>query len=63
MVLLSERYFFFANGAPFSGLVFIDGCIIATCDFGALVRALIYLWGQEKDADWTNRLVYLSPAP
>lgn len=31
-------------------------------NFGALVRALIYLWDRERDADWKGRLVFL-PAP
>jgi predicted nuclease of predicted toxin-antitoxin system len=61
--ILSELYFFFADGTAFSGLVFINDRTIASSDFGALVRALIYLWDTEKDADWANRLVYLSPAP
>lgn len=60
--ILSELAFWFEQEIPFAGLIFVDDSPIAGNDFGKLVRALIYLWDQQQEADWTNRLVFL-PAP
>jgi hypothetical protein len=59
---LSELAFWFEQGTPFAGLICVDDGTISGNDFGALVRALIYLWDQQHDVDWKNRLMFL-PAP
>ena len=60
--ILSDLAFWFEQEIPFAGLIFVDVNTIANNDFGALVRALIYLWDQEHAANWTNRLLFV-PAP
>lgn len=57
--ILSDLAFWFEQEIPFAGLIFVDVNTIAGNDFGALVRALIYLWDQEHAANWTNRLLFL----
>ena len=42
-----------------SGVIFIDYQTIPPSNFGTLVRSLLKLWQQEKQHNWTNRLVYL----
>jgi hypothetical protein len=61
--ILSELYFLFDAGTPFSGLVFIDEKTIPSNDFGGLVRALIHLWDAEQNRSWQNRLMYLAAPP
>jgi predicted nuclease of predicted toxin-antitoxin system len=60
--ILSDLRFWFDQAIPFAGLIFVDDASIAAGDFGALVRALIYLWDREHEAEWLSRLVFL-PAP
>lgn len=60
--ILSDLAFLFESGTPFAGLIFVDDKTIANQDFGALIRALIYLWDQEHEADWSNQLMFL-PKP
>ncbi len=47
---------------PHAGVVFVDDRTIAPDDFGGLVRALIFLWEQEHERDWTDRIVFLGAA-
>jgi hypothetical protein len=61
--ILSDLAFLFETGVSFAGLIFVDDKTIANQDFGALIRALIYLWDQEHDADWNNQLVFLPKPP
>lgn len=61
--ILSELYFWFDQGRPFAGLLFVDEKTIANNDFGSLVTALIALWERCSEEDWENRLVYLNRAP
>ena len=42
-----------------AGVVFVDTKTIAPQDIGALVGALSQLWKEERQADWTNRVVFL----
>ncbi|MEO0455455.1 MAG: hypothetical protein AAF152_02570 [Cyanobacteria bacterium P01_A01_bin.114] len=42
-----------------SGVIFIDQKTIPPNDFGLLIRSLVYLWDLEKEADWTNRVLFL----
>jgi hypothetical protein len=60
--ILSELAYWFEQEILFAGLIFVDDATIPGNDFGALVRALIYLWDQQQNMDWQNRLVFL-PAP
>lgn len=45
------------------GVIFIDTRSIPSNRLGALVRALEWLWDTQRDLDWSDRLVYLQPAP
>jgi hypothetical protein len=60
--ILSELAYCFEQENPFAGLIFVADTTIPGNNFGALVRALIYLWDQQQKTDWENRLVFL-PAP
>lgn len=51
------------QGVYHHGVIFIDDRTIRQNDLGGLVRALAHLWKQEKNADWRNRVVYLTRAP
>ena len=42
------------------GVIFIDGCTIASDDRGAIRRALAKLWQRERNADWENRTYWLT---
>jgi hypothetical protein len=61
--MLSEWGFLFTGAAPFAGVLFVDGRSISPSDLGGLVRALLQLWEQEKEADWADRIAFLRPAP
>jgi hypothetical protein len=61
--ILSDLAHFFADETEFSGLIFVDDKTIAGSDFGAPIRALIYLWDHEQASDWTNRLIFLPSPP
>ena len=47
------------SGQTHGGVIFVDYQSIPPQDFGGLIQALIKLWSDEGDGDWTNRLVYL----
>lgn len=57
--MLSEWSFVFSGEAPFAGVIFVDEHTIAPNDRGGLVLALIGLWDQNRDEDWTNRIDFL----
>jgi hypothetical protein len=42
------------------GVIFIDNRTIASNDIGGLLRVLGAVWEEEKNADWTNVVIYLS---
>lgn len=44
-----------------AGVIFIDNRSIPANKFGALVKAIIWLYDRQKDADWQNRIIYLQP--
>ena len=48
------------RGIPHGGVIFGHSRTVATNDIGRLVRALLALWRDQGDLDWTNRVVYLS---
>ena len=60
--ILSDLAYLFETGVPFGGLIFVGDKTIPGRDFGALIRALIFMWDQQHTADWTSRLMFL-PAP
>jgi hypothetical protein len=43
------------------GVIFVDYQSIPPHNFGGFIQALIKLWREEGDRDWTNRLIYLKP--
>ena len=45
-----------------NGIIFINNSTIRSNDYGGLVRALIQLYDAEHDADWTNRIFFLTPS-
>ena len=47
-------------GQPHAGVVFASSKRTPHRDYAAFGHALVRLWRSEKDADWTNRVVFLS---
>jgi hypothetical protein len=50
------------NEGHHSGVVFVDRNRIATNDIGGLVQALIAFHDQYAQQDWTDAVMFLSPA-
>jgi hypothetical protein len=50
------------QGISHSGVIFIDDRTIRQDDFGGIIRALAQLWEKERNADWRNRVIYLTRA-
>jgi hypothetical protein len=48
------------QGLAHSGVIFINSKTICQNDLGGLVNALAWLWQQEKDADWRDRIEFLT---
>lgn len=44
------------------GVIFIDYRSIPPHKFGSLVKAIIWLWDTQSQANWQNRIIYLQPA-
>ncbi|MGB5771329.1 MAG: DUF5615 family PIN-like protein [Crocosphaera sp.] len=44
------------------GVIFIDYQTIKPNQFGKLVNSLIWLWDNQGNQSWRNRLIYLKPA-
>lgn len=44
-----------------SGVIFIDYRSIPPNNFGKLVKAIIWLWDNQKQINWCDRIVYLQP--
>ncbi len=44
-----------------AGVIFIDYRSIPPNNFGALVRAIIWLFDTQSNLDWQNRVIYLQP--
>jgi hypothetical protein len=49
-------------GRSHAGVIFVDGATIASNDIGGLVNAILMLWEQCSDWDWTDRVVFLRRA-
>lgn len=48
------------QGVHHTGVIFVDAKTIPPQDLGGLVKALCRLWTRERQADWTNRVVFLT---
>jgi hypothetical protein len=48
-------------GVPRGGIIFVDPRAIPEGNTGALVRALIALYLEEQETDWTDRVLFLRP--
>src|SRR5437867_803706 len=48
------------QGISHSGVILIDDRTIRQDDFSGIIRALAHLWEKEKNADWRNRVIYLT---
>ena len=46
-------------GKSHGGIVFVDNRTISSSNFGMLTRALIFLWDQQNNQDWENRIGFL----
>lgn len=44
-----------------AGIVFIDYRSIALNHFGKLIKAIVWLWDNQNQADWSDRIIYLQP--
>ena len=60
--MLSEWSELLTGEIPFSGVVFIDDHTLPSSDFGGLVRVILGFWEREKEADWLNRIAFLTAA-
>jgi len=47
------------QGVDHAGVVFVDAKTIVPQDVGGLIEALYCLWQSEREANWTNRIVFL----
>jgi len=50
------------QGISHGGVVFCNRQTLATSDFGGIARALMRLWREQGDLEWTDRVVYLTRA-
>src|SRR5580658_6888728 len=48
-------------GRPHGGVIFIDEKSIAPNDYGSLVKALLRVWKQMRDLDFTDVVIFLQP--
>ena len=49
------------QGRSHGGLIFIDEKLIAQNDYGGMVKALLEVGRQMRDADFTDRVLFLQP--
>ncbi|MDJ0572206.1 MAG: DUF5615 family PIN-like protein [Pleurocapsa sp. MO_192.B19] len=49
------------NNIQHSGVIFIDYRSIPPNNFGKLVKAIIWLWDNQHQANWRDRIIYLQP--
>jgi len=49
------------EGRSHAGIIFVDEETVAPGNIGALVRALIELFKETGNWDWTNRVLFLRP--
>jgi len=45
-----------------AGVIFIDYRSISPNNFGALIKAIVWLWKTQCNSNWQNRIVYLQPS-
>jgi hypothetical protein len=50
------------SGEDHGGVIFVSSKSFAQNDHAGLAAALAGLWQSDADADWTNRIVFLSRA-
>jgi len=51
------------DGVDHGGVIFLDDRRFPQRDLGAVLKALLHVWKQERNHDWTNQVVYLDRAP
>jgi predicted nuclease of predicted toxin-antitoxin system len=49
------------QGVTHGGVIFVKASAIAPHNIGGLMRALVKLWTEYGDQEWTNASIYLSP--
>ena len=49
-----------ARGVPHAGVIFASTRTIPANDIGGIAHALVRVWDEFGDLDWTNRVVYLA---
>ena len=49
------------QGQSHGGVIFIDDKSIAQNDYGGLVKAILSLWKQMQDVDFTDGVLFLQP--
>jgi hypothetical protein len=49
------------QGQSHGGVIFIDDKSIAQNDYGGLVKAILSLWKQWQDVDFTDGVLFLQP--
>jgi hypothetical protein len=49
------------QGITQGGVIFVKSSAIAQHNIGSLMRALVKLWTEYGDQEWTNASIYLSP--
>jgi hypothetical protein len=49
------------QGVTHGGVIFVKASAIAQHNIGGLMRALVKLWTEYGDQEWTNASIYLSP--
>ena len=48
------------QGIAHGGVILVDDRTIAANDIGGLIQSLSMVWAEERYADWTNVVIYLS---
>lgn len=48
-------------GTLHAGVIFGSHRTLPTADIGGIARALVRLWREQAELDWSNRIVYLTP--
>lgn len=47
------------RGTSHAGVIFASSRSIPTSDIGSIARALVRMWDQQRELDWTNRIAYI----
>ena len=51
------------EGLDHGGVIFLNDSRFPQRDLGAILRALLHVWSEGRNQDWTNQVVYLDRAP